>query len=245
MKIYADQFLSIYFGDAHAQLKRELLMNTHGGNSLLSTTELAGVKTVMNIADLYVMRQEHGIQGVVVTTKNSKILQDTHLIGDFLITDVPHSGLMVYTADCLPLVIYDPISHAVGLCHAGWRGSVSRVACIMLHEMMFSYGTNPRFVQVFFGPSAHPCCYSVSHDFKEHFEGLWYRDALFEPREGKLFFDLTALNRLQLESCGVPQEAFCYNYSACTIENPSFCSARRDSKDGSTARQATIVSLAG
>jgi len=243
MQIYSDQFLSIYFGDAQAELTRDQLMNTRVGDSLWANSELAQVKKLLPIVDLFVLRQEHGVQGVTITAQSSETLHGTQLVGDFLITDVPQRGLLVYTADCVPLVIYDPVTHAVGLCHAGWRGSVSRVACVMLHEMMSAFGTDPRFVRVFFGPSAQVCCYTVSPDFREQFEGLWYKDALFDQRDSQLFFDLVALNRLQLESCGVPQGAFCVKYSACTLENSSFCSARRDSKKGSRARQATIVSL--
>ncbi|MBA2306628.1 peptidoglycan editing factor PgeF [Candidatus Dependentiae bacterium] len=243
MKIYSGQFFTAYFGDARAHLTRDFLMNNRVGDSLWVNKELAVVKEQLALSELYVLRQEHGIQGVTVTEHSSEKLRGTQLTGDFLITNVPQIGLMVYTADCLPIILYDLVTHAVGICHAGWRGSVARVACITLHEMMATFGTNPRHVQVFFGPSALVCCYSVSYDFKEQFEGLWYKDSLFEERDNKLFFDLVAFNRLQLESCGVVRGAFCSTYSECTIENSSFCSARRDSSKGSIARQATIVSL--
>ena len=149
MKIYSDQFLNIYFGDAQAQLTRDQLMNSRVGDSLCATGELAQVKELLSIGDIFVLRQEHGVQGVTITAQSSETLRGAQLVGDFLITDVPQRGLLVYTADCLPLVIYDPVAHAVGLCHAGWRGSVSRVACVMLHEMMTAFGTDPRYVRAF------------------------------------------------------------------------------------------------
>ena len=240
--MYSDPFLTLYFGDAQAQLTRDLLMTTKVGDSLWFNKELSLVKERASLSDLYVLRQEHGIEGVVVSA-DSSTLPGMQLVGDFLITDTPALGLLVYTADCLPLIIYDKVNHVVGLCHAGWRGSVARVSCVMLHEMMRTFGTDPREVRVFFGPCAHVCCYSVSFNFKEHFEGLPYKDSLFVERDNELFFDLLALTMFQLESCNVDPRSFCFTYSECTIENNAFCSARRDSKKGSMARQATIVSL--
>ncbi|MBA3751763.1 polyphenol oxidase family protein [Candidatus Dependentiae bacterium] len=243
MKVYNDPLITIYFGNAQAQVERDLLIHMSSQEELWRNDKLTEAKKMMNLDTLYLLKQEHGARGYRISKNTSTEFLAQKPTGDFLVTEVMHSGLAVYTADCLPIVIYDLRNHVVGICHAGWRGSVAMVASTMLNEMYHAFGTDAGSVRVFFGPSAKVCCYSVAEDFKENFVQFPYSDSLFVRENGRLFFDLPYFNRIQLEACGVAQEAFCYEYNECTIENSSFCSVRRGTIQDRTARQLTIVSL--
>lgn len=243
MSVYADPFLTIYFGDAQSRVAREVLINGHVGDDYLFNEALAEIQKTVGFSELYWLTQEHGNNGWTIGATTAQELKGKQLPGDFLITSATRKGLLVYTADCLPIVLYDQKQHAVGICHAGWRGSVAHVAARMLHAMIQTYGTDPQNVRVFFAPSAGSCCYRVSSEFKEQFDKDFCKEPFFVERKNELFFDLVAFNRVQLESLGIPTEAFCYDYSTCTIENRSFCSLRRSSSTDGNFRQITIVSL--
>ena len=156
--------------------------------------------------------------------------------GDYLITSVPQVGLAIATADCLPIIIYDPVQQVVAAIHAGWRGSVAGIAKKVITTMQTTFGSQPADLHIFFGPSAGVCCYAVDEQFVRE---------LPEPgpyivyRDGKIFFDNLLYNQLALEHCGVRN--FVHQYWRCTICSPDFCSYRRDGK--AAKRQMTIVTL--
>ena len=111
----------------------------------------------------------------------------------------------------------------------------------MLEQMQREYGTGLDALQVFFGPAAKTCCYEVKEDFLPHIEKFSFRDQLVIERSGKMFFDTTLCNKLQLMECGVKPEACEFAYNECTMCEGSYCSHRRyrESQD----RQLTVVAL--
>lgn len=86
---------------------------------------------------------------------------------DGLITNVPGIPLMTFHADCLPLLFVDPVSNAIGLAHAGWKGTAHNMAGKMVEEMAYAYGTNPRDLLVGIGPSIRECCFIIRDDVRQ------------------------------------------------------------------------------
>jgi YfiH family protein len=151
------------------------------------------------------------------------------LTGDGLITATPGLLLAIQTADCLPVVLVDPRRRAVGVFHAGWRGTVKRIVEKGVGEMRRWFGTRPGDVRASIGPGVHACCYEVGEEVREKFASQFeYSEALFsvlrdsDPvREkypllfltarapghsnlpAKLFLDLVEANRRQLLDAGV------------------------------------------
>jgi YfiH family protein len=100
--------------------------------------------------------------------------------GDGLVTDTPGLLLAVRTADCLPLLIVDPKKRAIGAFHAGWRGTLKRIAEKGVGEMRRWFGSKPEDLRAAIGPCIHSCCYEVGEEVREQFQSQFdYADALF------------------------------------------------------------------
>jgi YfiH family protein len=152
------------------------------------------------------------------------------LAGDGLITAEPGLLLGVLTADCLPVILVDPRLRAVGVFHAGWRGTVKRIVEKGVGEMRCRFGSRSRDLLAAIGPGIRGCCYQVGPEVREAFESQFgYSNELFrETRERneihekypllfltarapghselpqKMFVDLAEANRRQLVHAGVP-----------------------------------------
>ena len=92
------------------------------------------------------------------------------LYGDALITDRPRLLLAVQVADCLPILLVDPTKRVVAAVHAGWRGTVKRIAEKTVGEMRARFGCRPSAIRAAIGPGIHRCCYEVGREVVERFE---------------------------------------------------------------------------
>ncbi len=102
------------------------------------------------------------------------------LTGDGVITDSAELLLAIQTADCLPVLLADPKKRAVGVFHAGWRGTVQRIVEKGVGEMQRWFGTRPRDVLAAIGPGVHACCYEVGQEVRTRFESQFaYASELF------------------------------------------------------------------
>jgi len=152
------------------------------------------------------------------------------LAGDGLITATPGLMVGVLTADCLPVVILDPKTRAVGVFHAGWRGTLRRIVEKGAGEMRRHFGSRARDLQAVIGPGIGACCYEVGEEVRGQFESQFeYGAELFrEVKESDpvrerypllfltarapghielpvhLFLNLVEANRRQLRAAGVP-----------------------------------------
>ncbi len=87
--------------------------------------------------------------------------EDAVAEADALITDVPGVLLVMYFADCVPLFFYDPETPAIGLAHAGWKGTALDIAGKTVRAMAEAFGSRPERLYAAVGPSIGPCCYEV------------------------------------------------------------------------------------
>ena len=83
---------------------------------------------------------------------------------DGLVTNTPGLGLLLRFADCQPILLYDPIRHALGLIHAGWRGVAQAIARRAVEAMQAQFGSRPRDLLAGLGPAIGPCCYTVGEN---------------------------------------------------------------------------------
>jgi hypothetical protein len=241
--VYKNSNISIYFGDAQDNLYQDACLALGGisPHDLVKHPFFAGVKTIKEMSRLVFLRQVHGIHGESIDSNQCPI-NSFEIEGDFLTTNQPGIGLGVLTADCVPIVFYDPINHAAAIAHAGWRGTVGGIAVMTLERMHKNYNTDPAHVQIFFGPSAQTCCYEVGPDFMGNVARADLLDRVVVQRGDQLFFDVSEYNKLLLREAGVPPAAFNQSGVQCTICNLSFFSYRRQGALG--VRQATLVTLA-
>lgn len=128
---------------------------------------------------------------------------------DALITNEKGVTLVTYYADCTPLFFVDTKNKAIGLAHAGWRGTVGRIGEKVVKKMTELYGTNPADIKAAIGPAISVCCYEVDYPCAENFlklEGLESEKFVFPKENGKYMLDLLETNRQILVSCGVKPE---------------------------------------
>jgi YfiH family protein len=102
------------------------------------------------------------------------------LAGDGLVTDTPGLVIAILTADCLPVIVADPKKKALGVFHAGWRGTVKRIVEKGVGEMRRWFGSNPADLRAAIGPGVHSCCYQVGSEVRDAFRSQFaYADKLF------------------------------------------------------------------
>ena len=102
------------------------------------------------------------------------------LAGDGLLTDTPGLLLAVQAADCLPVIVVDRKRRAVGVFHAGWRGTVKRIVEKGVGEMRKHFGSDPSNLVAAIGPGVQACCYEVGAEVRTRFEGQFaYGESLF------------------------------------------------------------------
>ena len=212
--------------------------------------------------DLVTLRQIHSDLIHVITS-----LPTETLAGDGLITNVPGITLGILTADCFPVLLVDTKNKAVGAFHAGWRGTVARIAEKGLGLMRREYGTRAQDVYAAIGSGIQQCCYEVGEEVQAKFESQFpYSAELFRevkdsdpvrekypllfmnmraPGHGdlcvKLHLDLREANHRQLISLGVkPDSIFASSEcTACKIER--FFSHRAEK--GSTGRMMAVIGI--
>ncbi|MGA2824536.1 MAG: polyphenol oxidase family protein [Streptosporangiaceae bacterium] len=125
---------------------------------------------------------------------------------DALVTADPGTVLAVLAADCVPVVLYDPVAHVLACAHAGWRGTVARTAAAAV-AVMRSLGTRPADVIAGIGPAVAPDCYQIGPEVAEAAArafGDRAPDVLRATGPGQWQFDLWMANRLVLTEAGVP-----------------------------------------
>ncbi|MCI9576866.1 MAG: peptidoglycan editing factor PgeF [Clostridiales bacterium] len=127
---------------------------------------------------------------------------------DGLITNEPGVTLVTYYADCVPLYFVDTEKKAIGLAHAGWRGTVAEMGAKMVEAMRKEFGSDPSQLLVAIGPSIGSCCYEVDLPVYEQvmaLEGIDPASCLQELDKGKYMLDLWEVNRRVIHRAGVPE----------------------------------------
>ena len=164
------------------------------------------------------------------------------LVGDGMVTNTPGIVLAIQTADCLPVILVDQKKRAVGVFHAGWRGTVKRIVQKGVGTMQLHFNSRPGDLEAAIGPGVHNCCYTVGEEVRDQFTSQFaYGENLFHERKESdpvrekypmlfltarapghstlpvnIFLDLVEANRRQLLDAGV---------SARRIKTIPFCSA--------------------
>lgn len=124
---------------------------------------------------------------------------------DALISNIPGSALTVFTADCTPILLHDPVTGAVGAAHAGWRGTVSAIGAKTAQAMVREYGCKMENIHTAIGPNIGLCHFETDGDVPEALRAAFGEemDAFIVPSGEKYRVDLKAVNRWVLEQAGI------------------------------------------
>ncbi len=153
-------------------------------------------------------------------------------------TQAPGVAIGVRTADCLPILLEDPIGRRVAAVHAGWRGVIAKIV-VKAIDALVAQGTRPENLRAAIGPAIGPCCFEVDGDVPDRFAAA-FGAAVVRRVEGraKPFLDLAACVRQSLEQSGVPRGQV-DALGACTSCDARFYSHRRD--QGRTGRHLSFI----
>ena len=159
--------------------------------------------------------------------------------GDAMITDQPGVYLSMRFADCTPLLLHDPVRRAVGIAHAGWRGTLKNVAGAVVRAMVERLGCLPGDITAVVGPAIGPCCYQVGSEVIQAAEAARgdAADLLHRRAGGRAYFDLWEANRRQFVEAGVSHVAVAGLCTACRTDH--FFSHRAE--QGQTGRFAALI----
>lgn len=136
---------------------------------------------------------------------------------DAMITQTKGLCLMILTADCVPVLLYDPVNHAAGIVHAGWRGTLNHVVSRTIDRMCKEFGTRAVDVIAGIGPSIGPCCYEIGEEVVSGVKAAFGTlEGFVEPvGQGKNRFNLWYANTIELLNSGV-SASHIESYKLCT-----------------------------
>lgn len=166
--------------------------------------------------------------------------QDALAHTDALMTNVPEVPLMICVADCVPVILYDPVQRACAVVHDGWRGTAAKLAAKTVLAMRLAYGSLPEHVLAYIGPSISAPHFEVSEDTADRFRNMGYGSCVIQ-REDMRNIDLWQANTNLLLDAGLRPEHISITQS-CVFENKGkFFSYRRDG--GVTGRMGAFAMI--
>ena len=187
------------------------------------------------LTDLHYCRQIHSDR-VIDADRTAGAVLKQHPEADALVSTRRGVPLGIFTADCVPIFILDLATPAVGIAHAGWRGTLARIAVNTLAKMQNCFGTLATNCQVHLGPSIQKCCYTVStellNQFTEHFGSTVHNGTNLS---------LQTANVNQLTEIGVPTSAISVSPLCNACRTDLFYSHRAEA--GQTGRMLSYIQL--
>ena len=172
--------------------------------------------------------QVHGDRIYAVERRRSQGWESAEesLQADALITRLPNVVLTILTADCVPILLADPVTGAIGAVHAGWKGSALEIVKKSVTELSGHYGVDPVNLRAFIGPAIGGCCYEVGEEVAGRFRHL--DGAVSTGSRGRPMLDLKRANLLQLMEAGVPESSIEISPHCTACERERFFSYRAE-----------------
>lgn len=179
--------------------------------------------------DFVVTKQTHSdiVRAVDAADRGKCLVEGASPECDALITNTPGLALVVFTADCTPILLHDPVTGAVGAAHAGWRGTASDIAGKTVKAMQAHYGCDPQNIRAAIGPNIGPCCFETDRDVPEAMLCAFGDAAkpFIRPDGEKYYVNLKEMNALALRRAGVSHIDISTDCTACQTHR--FWSHRR------------------
>lgn len=222
-------------------IKSEILENynnlSHGFVYDFQQTKIDQVIKDYNLNNIHFLKQIHSDKIIFLDDFYN---ENSSLEGDCLFTKTKKQGVSIFTADCVPIIIYEKISGHIAAVHAGWRGTLKEITRKTISKIKGSSSQdNYEFIAAI-GPAIEKKCYEVSADVATEFVSSFGNDNDFVTplKNGKFLVDLVYINKYQLESSGVGKIDILDYCTKCDKLLPSY---RRDGKD--TGRMLSFVAL--
>lgn len=175
-----------------------------------------------DLAGLVCSKQVHQdtVRHVTGIDKGKGLTVPVDYTADALVTDEPGVSLMVFSADCIILLLYDPVTRSVGAVHAGWRGTALDLPAKTVGEMGRLFGARPENIRAAVGAGIGPCCFETHDDVPDAMRAAFGPgvEPCIAPRGGKWTVDLKGVNAWRLREAGVRQIDVCETCTACRTD---------------------------
>ena len=178
----------------------------------------------------------------VVYAESPRSVDDEYQKADILLTDNPELTLFMRYADCVPILLRDPVKKVIGISHAGWMGTVKDVPGVTIKSMTERYGSDPSDIIACLGPSIGPDHYEVGDDVIQQVRQTIGNEAdlVLQPHDESIHFDLWTANQILLQRAGVGKIEVAGICTACHTDD--WFSHRAEK--GKTGRFGALISLA-
>ncbi len=176
--------------------------------------------------------------------KGSAKNQDAVNATDAMVTNVADICLVILVADCVPILFFDPVQRAIGVAHAGWKGTLQFIAQHAVRVMERTFSSLPQDILVGIGPSIGPCCYKVGPEIISRVETTFHTKKDYvvnESKSGEGYLDLWKANLTQLLQAGIERKNI-EMAMTCTCHNPDIFFSYRHQK-GVTGRFGAGITL--
>lgn len=177
----------------------------------------------------------------VVIADKPRGREEKYIQADAILTNTPGIVLLMRFADCVPIFLFDPIKCVIGLVHAGWIGTVKKIAGASVENMKRKFGTNAKDVRAFIGPSISAEKYEVGKEVvdkvKNAFSNEW--ENLIQQNNRRTYFDLWKSNAIVLQNVGVENIELS---GICTASDPTNWFSHRAEK-GKTGRFGVLFGI--
>ena len=190
--------------------------------------------------DIVCSNQVHGTNVRIVTSADcGALFKPNPHEADALITQTPGVALMVFTADCVPILLYDPAKRVAGAVHAGWRGTVADIAGITINRMVTEFDCSPKDIKTAIGPCISKCCFETNSDVVNALNNILKDKAIdcYINHGAKYLVDLKEANRILFENAGVTDINISDECTSCS--NDKYWSHRKTM--GRRGSQAAII----
>lgn len=170
------------------------------------------------------MNQIHG-NSIVIIDKGYDLLQIPQC--DAIITDLKNTPLMVMVADCIPILIYDPIKEVIAAVHAGRAGAFGKILPKTIQKIKEHYQSELKDLIIVLGPSIHQCCYEVGAEIKHEAteKGV---DFAIQTKNSKYYLGLQDILSNQLQDMGIKKDQIEYSPYCTSCNNDLFYSYRAE-----------------
>lgn len=171
-----------------------------------------------SLDDLVLTRQTHSdIVRVVDRSDHRGCFHRDYPECDGLVTNDPGAALMIFTADCTPLLFHDPVTGAVGAAHAGWRGTAAGIGAKTVEAMVKNFGCRPENIRAAIGPNIAQCCFETDADVPDALRAAFGGevDRFIRQAGDKYYVNLKEINALILRRCGVKHIDISENCTMC------------------------------
>ena len=188
-----------------------LNMGMHRGDSPENVEEnyrILGNTIGFDTRNLVLTRQIHTDTVRLVTKADAKGLDHRDYPEcDALITCDPGTALVIFTADCTPILLYDPVTGAVGAAHAGWRGTAMDIAGKTVQAMAAAFGCDPGNIRAAIGPNIGQCCFATDREVPDAMIAALgdAAEEYIQFRGQKYYVNLKEINAQFLRNAGVAQ----------------------------------------